>query len=254
MRVGGAAMPESRSGDPLTPAPRAPDDLAMSNQRRMDIHPWARKALPAAVAVAVLALTGACSHVPGIYTIENQSDAVSNSKVFDPEAYVEDVWDAKLLPAVQDQATEAATLLPAIEADPEAAGEQYGNRPGVGSPFSYLVKGTGTVTEVDADSATAPLTVKVDGTDTEVSIGTGEVIAGTALRDAVGFISFSEFSNQLDYADVATRLNDRVRTDVLKQLPEDRTQLEGAKVSFSGAFSALVPGTVMIVPVTLEVS
>ena len=80
------------------------------------------------------------------------------------------------------------------------------------------------------------------------------MIAGTALRDAVGFINFSDFNNQLDYADVATRLNDRVRTDVLAQLPEDRKALEGVKVTFSGAFSALIPGTAMIVPVTLEVA
>ncbi|GAB3247354.1 DUF2291 family protein [Kineosporia babensis] len=218
----------------------------------MDIHPWLRPA----TGVLLLGLLSACSQVPGIYTIESKSDAqaAASSQTFDPAAYVEAAWDSKVLPAVQEQATDASTLLPAIADDPEAAGEQYGNRPGVGSPFSFLIKGTGTVTEVDAESPTAPLTVQLDGVDEEVSIGTGTVIAGTALRDAVGFISFSEFNNQLDYADVATKLNDRVRTDVLKQLPEDRGALEGAKVSFSGAFSALVPGTVMIVPVTLEVS
>ncbi len=164
------------------------------------------------------------------------------------------IWESKVLPTVQEQATDAATLVPAVADDPEAAGEQYGHRAGVGSPFSYLVKGSGTVTEVDADSPTAPLTVRLDGSDTEVSISTGEVIAGTALRDGLGFVSFNEFSNQLDYADVATELNQRVRADVLDTLPADRKELEGAKVSFSGAFSALVPGTVLIVPVTLEVA
>lgn len=205
------------------------------------------------VAVAVLAVTGACSHVPGIYTIESKSDAVADTQAFDPAAYVESNWDAKVLPAVQDQAIDAATLLPAIEADPEAAGEQYGHRSAVGGAFSYLVSGSGTVTDVKAESPSAPLTVKLESGE-EVSIGTGEVIAGTALRDAVGFINFSDFNNQLDYADVATFLNDRVRTDVLTALPADRAELKGAKVTFSGAFSALVPGTVMIVPVTLEVS
>ncbi len=220
----------------------------------MDIHPWLRPVRGALAAAAVLGLLGACSQVPGIYTIESKSDAQAGSQAFDPVSYVDEAWDAKVLPTVQEQATDASTLLPAIADDPEAAGEQYGHRSGVGSPFSFLIQGSGTVTEVNAEAATAPLTVKLDGSDEEVSIGTGDVIAGTALRDGLGFISFSEFSNQLDYADVATELNNRVRTDVLAQLPEDRKELQGSEVTFSGAFSALVPGTVMIVPVTLEVA
>ncbi|MBT0769331.1 DUF2291 domain-containing protein [Kineosporia sp. J2-2] len=215
----------------------------------------ARRLLTAATVVAVLVLTGACSHVPGIYTIESGSDAqaAAGRGTFDPAVYVDQVWDSKVLPAVQDQAVDANTLLAAIDADPDAAGEQYGHRAGVGGAFSYLIKGSGTVTAVDADSPSRPLTVRLEGTTDDVSIGTGQVIAGTALRDAVGFIGFSDFANQLDYADVATRLNDRVRTDVLARLPDDPADLEGAEVSFSGAFSSLVPGTVMIVPVSLEV-
>ncbi|GAB6898531.1 DUF2291 family protein [Kineosporia succinea] len=206
-------------------------------------------------AVAVLALTTACSHVPGVYTIESRSDAqaAANRDVFDPAAYVDGVWDSKVVPALT-KATDASVVVAAIGEDPDAAGERYGHRPGVGGPFSYLVKGTGTVTKVDDGSATTPLTVRLEGTDDDVNIGTGQVIAGTALRDAVGFISFSDFSNQLDYADVATQLNDRVRSDVLDHLPTDRKELEGKQITFSGAFSSLVPGTAMIVPVTLEVT
>jgi predicted lipoprotein len=225
----------------------------------MDIHPWSRpvrRALTATVAVAVLVLTGACSHVAGLYTIESKSDAqaAASSQKFDPAGYVNDAWDAKVLPRVESKAVDAATLLAAIKADPAAAGKQYGHQSGVGGPFSYLIKGTGTVTKVDPESATQPITVRLGGSKEDISIGTGQVIAGTALRDAVGFISFSDFANQLDYADVATQLNDRVRADVLQKLPATGKDLVGKKVTFSGAFSSLVPGTVMIVPVTLEVA
>jgi len=224
----------------------------------MDIHSRKRphrRAPTAATAVAVLALTGACARVPGIYTIENRDDAqaAASAQTFDPNEYVSSAWDSKVLPTVRSDAVDAATLLAAIEADPDAAGEQYGHQSGVGSPFAYLIRGTGTVTEVDPDDPGEPVTVRLEGDKDTVTIGTGQVIAGTALRDAVGFISFGDFENQLDYADVATALNDRVRTDVLAELPVTGKDLVGREVSFSGAFSSLVPGTVTIVPVTLEV-
>ena len=82
----------------------------------------------------------------------------------------------------------------------------------------------------------------------------GQLLRARKARHPCPVESADVESGQLDYADVATRLNDRVRTDVLAQLPEDRKALEGVKVTFSGAFSALIPGTAMIVPVTLEVA
>jgi len=45
--------------------------------------------------------------------------------------------------------------------------------------------------------------------DSSVVIETGPVIRGTALRDALPFIQFSQFTNQLEYARVANALNER---------------------------------------------
>ena len=50
----------------------------------------------------------------------------------------------------------------------------------------------------------------VEGADgTRVAVLTGPVIRGTALRDALPFIQFSQFVNQLEFARVGNALNER---------------------------------------------
>ena len=54
-----------------------------------------------------------------------------------------------------------------------------------------------------SDAPTGPVTVEID-TPTgkqEIAITTGPVIAGTALRDAVGFIDFSQFTRVFAFSD-----------------------------------------------------
>jgi predicted lipoprotein len=202
------------------------------------------------------ALTTACSHVPGVYTYVPASEATASGATggtaFDAKQYVDSVWKDKVLPTVDQQAVDAATLLPALASDQEAASKQYGSQAGTGSPFAFLVRGSGTVTEVDEDSPSHPVTVQVDGLKGDgstVQVVTGPVIAGTALRDAVKFIKFSDFTNQLDYADAGTQLNAKVKTEVLAKV--DPKSLVGKKVDFAGAFSLVAPGAVLIVPTQL---
>jgi predicted lipoprotein len=143
----------------------------------------------------------------------------------------------------------------AIKADPAAAGKQYGHQAGTGSPFAYLVKGTGTVTKVDTSAPTGPMTVEVPqagGKPLNVTVATGPVIAGTAIRDGVGFISFGDFTNQIAYADVANQINSHAKTDVIAKI--DLKSVVGKKLSFEGAFSALDPSLIFLVPTSLEVT
>jgi len=229
---------------------------------RMAIH---RPARPARLVVCLLVLAGVgcslvgCSRVPGVYTYEapgaSGSSASGGSQAFDQQKYVDGIWASKVLPTVEKDAVDAATLLPALAADQDAASKQYGSQAGTGSPYAFLVRGTGTVTDVDKESPSHPLTVKVDGLkgkDADVQVVTGPVIAGTALRDAVKFIKFSDFTNQLDYADAGTGLNSKVKTEVLAKV--DPESLVGKKVDFAGAFSLVAPGAVLVVPAELAAS
>jgi predicted lipoprotein len=213
--------------------------------------------LRAAVGLVLLLSLAACAKVPGVYSYESDKSGSSagGAKAFDAKTYVDGVWASRIVPTVQSKAVDVTTVAAAIAKDPEAAGKQYGHQAGTGSPFAYLVKGTGTVTKVDTSVPTGPMTVEVPrtgGKPLTVTIATGPVIAGTALRDGVGFIAFGDFTNQIAYADVANKLNDRAKTDVIAHV--DLKTITGRKVTFAGAFSALAPGTIFLVPASLEVS
>ena len=210
------------------------------------------------VVAMVLGLV-ACSHVAGVYTYEKKGATGQGVAAFDADqrgdarSYVDGIWSSKVLPAVKTKAVDIRTLLAAIKADPAAAGKRYGRQSGTGSPFAYLTTGSGTVVKVDTTEPTGPVTVRVGTARAQrVTIATGPVLPGTALRDAVGFIDFGQFANQIQYADVATEMNRRVKVDVLAKL--DRASLTGKHITFSGAFSLLSPSSIFIVPTSLTVS
>ncbi|MFF5078398.1 DUF2291 family protein [Actinoplanes sp. NPDC000266] len=205
-----------------------------------------------AAALLLVAALAACSKVPGVFVYEKDGQAATGEKAADAKSFVDGNWSQKIVPAVQEKAVDVTTVAAAIEKDPEAAGKQYGHQAGTGSPFAYMVKGSGTITKVDKSVPTGPVTVEVPRAGAKpltVTIATGPVIAGTAIRDAVGFISFGDFTNQIEYANVANQINDRVKTDVTAKAD----LAEGKKVTFHGAFSALPGAGVFLVPTELQV-
>ncbi len=205
----------------------------------------------AAVLLFTAALT-ACSQVPGIVVYEKNGQAPAGATAADAVSFVDANWSQKIVPTVQEKAVDVVTVAAAIDEDPEAAGRQYGNQAGAGSPYAYMVTGSGTITKVDTSAPTGPVTVEVPGIGGEpltVTVATGPVIAGTAIRDAVGFISFGDFTNQIEYANVASQINEKVKTEVVagKELKQ------GEKLTFHGAFPALPGGAILVVPTALEV-
>jgi predicted lipoprotein len=217
------------------------------------ISPIRAIAVAAAAATAIAGLAGGCARVPGVYVYENAETASRSNAKFDAVAYVGDIWSSRVVPTVRDKAVDAPTLLAALKSDPAGTGPKYGRQAASGGPYSYLIKGTGTVTKV-SDAPTGPVSVEVTGPEAkyEITIATGPVIAGTALRDAVGFIDFSQFTNQLDYADVATQLNEKVKSEVVSKV--DKASLTGKQVVFAGAFTALGPNAASVVPTELAVA
>jgi predicted lipoprotein len=223
----------------------------------MDIHIMVLTRLQGAVAgvLFVMALS-ACARVPGVYVYEKSGGANAGAATpADAKSYVAANWAKKIVPTVHDKAVEITTVAAAIAKDPDAAGKQYGHQAGTGSPYAFMVKGSGTVTKIDTAAPTGPMTVEVPqagGSPLTITVATGPVIAGTAIRDAVGFIAFGDFTNQIAYANVANEINHKVKTDVLAKV--DRAALTGKKISFYGAFSALGPGQIFLVPTELEVA
>jgi predicted lipoprotein len=147
--------------------------------------------------------------------------------------FVDGFW-AKLVPLFEDKAQDIAKVLPEILANPNAAGEKYGRREAT-NPYNYLVKGTGKVTQINTASAAGTALVEIPGLDEKVALQIGPVVRGTALRDATGLVSFNQFSNQLDYADVSKEMNTRALKTVFASVPA--ASLAGKSVTFFGAFT-----------------
>ena len=148
--------------------------------------------------------------------------------------FVDPIWTSKVLPTIQEKAQDIVQVVPEIRADPAAAGQKYGRREAT-NPYNYMVKGTGKVTEIRAESQAGTAIVEIPGLNEKIALQIGPVVRGTALRDATGLVSFNEFTNQLDYADVSKEMNGRaLKAAFANAVP---ASLAGKTVTFFGAFT-----------------
>ena len=171
------------------------------------------------------------------------------TQAFNADAYVDSIWESKLLPVVLEKAIDLPTLLTALDANAEAAKKQYGLRYDEGATH-FIVKGEAVIIRANEQSPQRTLTIKPANYQgkTEIVLQVGPVFRGTALRDAVGFIKFNDFGNQLQYAEVSTKLHERVTDKVIREFHVH----DGAKVSFYAAFTLNDPKKILLTPVKYE--
>jgi predicted lipoprotein len=148
--------------------------------------------------------------------------------------FVDPIWATKVLPTIEEKARDIAKILPEIRADPNSAGQKYGRREAT-NPYNYMVKGTGKVTEMHTESQAGTATIEIPGLGEKVALQIGPVVRGTALRDATGAVSFNQFTNQLDYADVSKEMNARALKTAFANA--DPNSIAGKTLTFFGAFT-----------------
>lgn len=153
---------------------------------------------------------------------------------------VDAIWESKLVPAVMSGAVDARTLLDALAASPEEAVARYGRREAGGATY-FIVQGRGVVLSLDTRSRVGLALVDVAPFDQrpDLSIQIGPVLRGVSLRDATGVVRFSDYVNQIQFADAGNQLNDRVLKTVLARL--DPAALAGRRVAFAGTLAAETP-------------
>ena len=211
---------------------------------------WKRPRVIGGIVVAGL-LAAIAATTTTVSASDPGAAAVAGGSTFDAVEYAGERYAAEVVPTIQEEALDITELLPQIIEDPEAAGEQYGHRPGVSSPYAYATSGEGVAGAVDG--TLLPVTVEGLPDDVQVFIQIGPAINGTALRDATGLVDFNDFLNQIEYANAATELNNKVKTDVLADF--DAAAAEGRTVRFVGAFAyGSNPKAIQITPVELEVT
>lgn len=206
--------------------------------RRTPIRAWM---VITAVAAAVLIAAGFSTKVVSIA----DADAASAGG-FDPASFASEHF-AEITDTVTSEAIELPELLSQLAAGADEA--DFGNTSGASSAFAFPV-----TFEAVAGAFTEPvLPVTVDGVDPAVTvqIQVGPAINGTALRDVTGTISFNQFTNQLEYQEVGTELNNLVREEVLAAF--DAAAAEGKTIRVTGTFLRVNPALVSVVPVSIEV-
>lgn len=186
-----------------------------------------------------------------IATVRSLKEDEEAKQGFSPEAYVQSIWETEFIPTLTDQAVEISELLAAIDADETAATEQYGNRTSTG-PYSFMTRGEARILELNRESRVglAPMDLTPFDGNADVYLAIGPVLRGNALRDAVGFISFTDFTNQVEFAGISTALKDRVMVEIIEST--DLDALVGQTVRFLGAFTLDDRDEIVIMPVQLE--
>jgi|TARA_R110002051_G_scaffold29198_2_gene68336 predicted lipoprotein len=148
---------------------------------------------------------------------------------------------------IEEAAVDAVVLSDAIAVDKDAATEQYGRPAGIGPIFSVSFTG------IVGEGRSGIFDVAVDGLpeDLRVRVQTGPAINGTELRDATGTIAFGQFTNQIEYQDAGSAINNALKTEVLAEL--DRENLTGRTITVVGAFRLINPASWLVTPVSLSV-
>jgi predicted lipoprotein len=206
-----------------------------------------QKTVSIIVAVAVLLfLILAGRYGFTVVSIEDAEKAVQ-SETFDPVAYVDGIWEPKLLPTFNEKAVELPKILSEMQPGADgtapkdeliAIANKYGSIT-VGEAHVYMVKGNGKIVSVNAETSLGTAEVALDGYDGPIKVllyvGTRIPSDETSVRDAVGFITFGDFKEQTEFGKAASEINKRVLSTVLSGI--DRDNLVGKTISFKGAFT-----------------
>jgi predicted lipoprotein len=169
---------------------------------------------------------------------------------FDAAAYADGIWASQVLPHFSESARPVVEVVAAIGSDLAEAGKTFGYRAGEGSPWSFVVSGSGTVAAKNTESRAGTMEVTVEGLADPVVLQIGPVIRGNAVRDALPFVAFKDFTNQIEYANAGKALT-------VLALAGFEGNVEaiaaGDTVKFTGAISmAGASDKVLVTPVVLE--
>jgi len=215
--------------------------MSTSQPRRKAIRPWM---VGLVVAIVVIVVASFNVKVVGLDEVAAENAA----RDFDPVAFADENFDKTIVPDIQENAIDLATLLADLDGGAEES--EFGNTSGASSAYAFPV----TFTAVAGKLKAPILPVTVDGvpSDVTVQIQVGPALSGTALRDVTGTVDFNDFSNQLDYQQAAGELNNRVKDEVLADF--DAAAAEGKTIIVTGAFLRVNPALISVVPISIEVA
>jgi predicted lipoprotein len=205
---------------------------------------------PAALLLA-LALP-ACKILPTEQATQQSGvDTFFDDKSFDPDKMVREMWDTKVIPYLTSKAGSFPEVRDLARTSPDEAGRKYGFRQKEGNaPWTVVARIEGKVVAANTASRAATMDVDADGDGKgDATIQIGPAMRGTALRDALDFVSFNTFTNQIDFAKFGKAFNQHVDRTSLSALPRD--SLLGRQVTILGAFPLDKSALPLVTPATV---
>jgi predicted lipoprotein len=214
---------------------------AASQPRTRRLSTGAKRGIAIGAVVVVLILLGL-----GTKIVPDGSAAAQSTEAFSAKTWGKTNFP-KISSKIEKKAVDAPTLAQAVLADPAAAAKKYGVPGTTGTEYSVKLTGVAGAPE----AGIYPITVQGVPSDIVVRVQTGPAINGTDIRDATGTVKFGQFTNQIDYQNAASALNEQLKQKVLSKV--DVAHLQGKTVQVTGAFQLINPKGWLITPVQLEV-
>lgn len=222
------------------------------------------KLLAAVVLIVLIVCTCRVTIVPDPVaktTVDADGNVVVVEALSVAEQYCVDNWDSRIVPTVKERAVDMATLIADTTADLGAAGEKYGYRANETSAWGFCVSAEARVLELaNADSKNKVQLVldiaPYDGV-ADCKIHFGKVFSTNvknAIRDSVAFLKLDDFANQVEFADLSTAFNNKVKESIFANYTAE--DMVGKELSVYGCISMTAPGldNYVIIPVEMNVA
>ena len=167
---------------------------------------------------------------------------------------VASMWAAKVVPYFEKKAGPFLAVRDLAAKAPDEAGAKWGYRAkSEDTPWTLMVRIEGTIVAAETESRAGAIGVDASGQGkTEATVQIGPAMRGTAIRDALDFVSFGDFTNQIDFARFGKAFNTYVNRNTLEKLPRD--DLIGRKVTLIGAYALDSSGeTPLVTPVEITI-
>ena len=199
------------------------------------------------VTLAVTGLTG-CIKIVKI----GEEGALTGKQEFSAGDDVASFWESKAIPELTEKAVDLVTLLTEAGGDLKSVADKYGRYSmGDSGELTYTVKGTAVIDEVETSKKAGYMTGTLEGYSgtVEIKFQIGSVIKGSAVRDALSFIKFGDYTNQEEYASVSQSIHDVIQQNTIN--PEIAEGLKGKTIEFTGCFTANDNSSILITPVVI---
>ena len=208
------------------------------------------RVIGAAIAIVFVAYAAITSTV----VKEGQEAALTGEVVFDPTTVAQNFWKEKSKDYFEKNAVELTKLIEEANGDFTSVASKYGHYSmGDSGELSFIVKGSGTVTEIKDKLRSGYFAFDLDNNpseDIKTRMQIGPVFKGSAVRDSINLISYKDYKNQIEWAQVSVAFHDLISKEILK--PIDMKALVGKSIDFIGCFT-VKSGPLQITPVELTV-